>query len=188
MSLHLVRSRLLGEELARDSVSAREQASYFAASFILWLLPSYLLLVPPPNWLAWSVPMGLWFYEGFMIGLIYYFGVLYCFSKCSVDPKRHFLIDFSCLYTPISATTLLLVWGAFHVYASLIPLLLQPISFDSRPYLIEFIYSDRFLDLMRFFAVVGVTFITFVRVGHEMRRVSNLRMSANSSSSGREEV
>ena len=188
MALHLIRSRPLGDELANDAVSARDQANYFAASFVLWLLPGYLLLVPPPNTLAWSIPMGLWFYEGLALISIYYFGVLYCFAKCGVDPKRNFLIDFSCLYTPISVTTLICVWGVFHVYASLIPWLLTHSSFDSQPSFIEFVYSPRFFDLMRFLGVTGVTFIVLVRIGREMQRVSDLRMSANCSPSRREEA
>jgi hypothetical protein len=183
VALHFIRARPLGEELAKDAVSAREQASYFAASFILWLLPGYLLLVPPPNFAAWSIPMGLWLYEGFALVLLYYFGVLYCLGKCRVNPRRHFIIDFSCLYTPISLTTLLLVWGLFYVYAALIPWLLQHLSFDSRPYVIEFLYSARFFDLMRFAAVVGVTFIVLARIGRHMQRISELRMSAMPSSS-----
>ena len=62
--------------------------------------------------------MGLWLYEAFALAMIYYFGVTYCLSKCTVD-------------------------------------------------------------LMRFCAVVGSTFIVLARIGHQMQRVSQLRTSEN---------
>jgi hypothetical protein len=71
------------------------------------------------------------------------------------------------------------VWGVFHIYASLIPLWLQTLSFDSPPRLLEFMYSARFFDLMRFLAIVGATFLVMVRIGNYMGRVSKLRLSAN---------
>lgn len=186
MALHLVRATTLGNELAGHEVSSREQALYVSASFVLWLLPGYLFIMPPPNPSAWSVPLSVWFYEAFALLLIYIFGVLYCLGKCRVKPERNFLIDFSCLYTPISISTLIFVWGAFHLYASLVPWWLKTLSFDGRPHLLEFLYSARFFDLMRFFAVVGGAFIIFVRIGLHMERISRLRLSANFSSSGRE--
>lgn len=186
MPLHLLRAQPLADQLASDAVPPRHQAFYLSASFVLWLLPGYLLIVPPPNPGAWSIPLGLWFYELFALAMIYIFGVLYCLSRCHVEPRRHFLLDFSCLYAPISLSTLAAVWVIFYIYAWLVPWWLQQLSLDSRPYLVEFFYSARFFDLARFFAVVGSAFIVIVRIGDHMHRISRVRMSANFSSSGRD--
>ena len=179
MALHLLSAERLSKRLSSGEVSPKEQAYYLMASFVLWLVPGYLLITPAPNVQAWSIPFGLWFYEAGTLVLINVFGVLYCLAKCNVEPKKNFLVDFSCLYAPISLTTLVVVWGVFHIYASLIPLWLQTLSFDSPPRLLEFMYSARFFDLMRFLAIVGATFLVMVRIGNYMGRVSKLRLSAN---------
>jgi len=179
MTLHLLSAERLGKRLGAGEVSPQEQAFYLSASFVLWLLPTYLLISPAPNVQAWSIPFGLWFYEGGALALIYVLGVLYCLARCHVEPKRNFIIDFSCLYTPISLTTLVVVWGIFYIYASLIPVWLQNFSFDSPPRFLELIYSARFSDLMRFFAIVGGTSLVLIRIGNHMERVSRIRLSAN---------
>jgi hypothetical protein len=180
MSLHVLSARRLGDQLSSGAVSPKEQAFYLSAGFILWLVPGYLFIVPPPNVRVWLLPFGLWFYEGLVLVMIYVFGVLYCLARCHVEPKKNFLIDFSCLFAPISFTTLVMVWGLFHMYASFIPWWLQGQTFDSTPpKWLEFIYSTRIMDLMRFFAVVGTSFFILVRIGNHMERISGLRMSAN---------
>ncbi len=176
MPVHLLRAKPLVEELASDAVSARDQAVYFAASCVLWLLPGYLFIMPAPNFDAWSVPFGLWFYELFALGAVYVLGTFNCLSQCRVDPRRNFLIDLSCLYVPVSLTTLIAVWAIFHVYAWLIPWWLTSLTFANRPpYAIELLYSARVFDLLRFLAVVGGVFIVFMRVARHMDRVSELR-------------
>jgi len=179
MVLHLLSARRLAERLASGEVSPQEQAFYLSASFVLWALPGYLLVIPPPNAEVWLIPLGLWFYEGLALIIIYVIGVLYCLARCHVDPRRNFLVDFSCLYAPVSLTTLVLVWGAFHVYASLLPLGLQKMTFESPSRFLELIYSARFADLLRFSAVVIATFIVFIRIGNCIEKVSKLRLSAN---------
>jgi hypothetical protein len=179
MTLHLLSAQRLGKRLGAGEVSPQEQAFYLSASFVLWLLPSYLLIAPAADVHAWSIPFGLWFYELGTLVLMYVFGVLYCLARCHVEPKKNYLIDFSCLYAPISLTTLVVVWGIFHIYASLIPIWLQKFSFDSPPRLLELIYSARFFDLMRFLTIVGATFLVLVRIGNHMELVSRFRLSAN---------
>jgi hypothetical protein len=178
MVLHLISAQRLGERLASGEVPPQEQAFYLSASFVLWALPTYLLIVPFPNTDVWPIPLGLWFYEGAALVMIYVFGVLYCLARCHVEPRQNFLIDFSCLYAPISLTTLVLVWGAFHIYASLLPWWLQKMAFDSPPRFFEFIYSARFFDLMRFSAFVSAVFVAFIRIGNCIEDVSKLRLSA----------
>ena len=179
MELHLISAQRLGTRLAEGSVSPQEQAVYLSVSFILWLLPGYLLLVPPPNPDVWPLPLGLWFYELGALVLIYVVGVSYCLVRCHVDPKNNFLIDFSCLYAPISLTTLVAVWAAFQAYASLIPIVLRTVEFSEQPRFLELVYSARFFDLMRFLAIVGATFIVLIRIGNHIERVARIRLSAN---------
>ncbi len=175
MTLHLISAKRLAKRLSAGEVTAQEQAFYLSAGFILWLLPGYLLIVPAPNVQAWSIPLGLWFYELGTLVVVYVFGILYCLARCHVEPQKNFLVDFSCLYVPVSLTTLVVGWGAYHVYASLFPALLQKFDFSAPPRALEFIYSARFYDLMRFFAVVSVSFFSLERTGRFMATVSRLR-------------
>jgi hypothetical protein len=177
MPLHLLRAKPLGEQLANDAVPAQDQAFYLSASFVLWLLPSYLYISPPPNFDAWSIHSGLWLYELFTLIMIYIFGIRYCLAKCGIESRRNFLIDFSCLYAPVSLSTLIAVWSVFHVYAWLVPWWLRQLTFETRPYAVEFFYSARFFDLMRYFAVVASVFIVIARIGRHMGRISKLRAS-----------
>lgn len=179
MALHLVSARRLATELASRTVSPQDQAAYLITSFVVWLLPVYLFVMPPHVPDAWPIPYGLWFYELLILVAIYVFGTLHCLARCHVRPRENFLIDFSCLYAPISITSLLVVWGAFHVYATLVPWFLRKLDFDSQPAFLEFVYSARTYDLMRFFAYVGVTYFVFIRIGNRMKDISRLRLSAS---------
>lgn len=180
MALHLLSAERLSKLLSAGEVSAREQASYLSAGLIVWILPIYLMIAPRPNFSAWPIAYGLWFYEAGALVVIYVLGVHYCLARCRVEPKKNFLIDFSCLYAPISLTTHVIVWSIFSIYASLIPsLLLKQLTFSSPPRLIEFFYSARFIDLMGFLAVISVNFFVLIRIGNYMERISNLRLSAN---------
>jgi hypothetical protein len=179
MVLHLISAERLGRRLVENSVSAQEQALYVSASFVIWLLPTYLLVIPTPNPHAWPIPLGLWFYEAGALVFIFSVGVPYCLARCRVEPKKNFLIDFSCLYAPVSLTTLVIVWAIYYIYASFVPMWLVTLTFDARPRILEFIYSARFFDLMRFLGIVGGTLVVIIRVGNHMERVSNMRLSAN---------
>lgn len=46
MTLHWLSPTNLGAKLAAGQVGAREQALYLAGSFVVWLLPGYLFIIP----------------------------------------------------------------------------------------------------------------------------------------------
>jgi hypothetical protein len=129
-------------------------------------------------------PLGLWVYEFAFLIIVSVVGVFYCLARCWVDPKRHFLVDFSCLSAPVTVTTLIAVWGVFHIYATLIPWWLQFEVGVAQPRWVELFYSLRFLGLMRFLATVMVVVLIFFRVGAYMERLSRLRESANNALQG----
>lgn len=186
--MHWLSARQLASSLACGAVSAREQALYVVVTSVVWLLVTYLPIMQAPDFVAKSVPygpldswpygpFGLWAYELVLLILISVFGIFYCLAKCRVEPHRNFLIDFSCLSTPVTITTLIVVWGVFHIYASLLPWWMEFQNSSSPP---GWHYSLRFLNLVRYFAVVATSFLIFYRVGNHIERVSSLRKSANS--------
>lgn len=188
MRIHLLSPSRLSERLASGDMEAREQASYLVAGAILWLFPGYLLIVPAPNLEAWSWTYGLWFYEFVLLVLFNVFGVFYCLVRCEVEPRRNFLIDFTCLSAPVSLTTLVVVWAVFHLYATAFPWWLIEFQafadFEVLARWIELLYSSRFSDLMRFLAIVTATAVIFIRVGNHMQRISTMRQSANQAVQG----
>jgi hypothetical protein len=176
--IHLFSAGRLGEALAAGRVSAQEQALYLALSFCVWNIVFYLYLVPPPiaeGRLFW----WLWAMEFFFVVLFNITGVLFCLRRCRVEPKKNFLVFFSCLYLPISLTTLAVAWGAFHLVTT-VPLALArngnlPIWFPELPWL----SSALAYDVLRFFLYVGTIFTIFLRTGEHLERIANLQESAH---------
>jgi hypothetical protein len=185
--MHWISARKLANSLASGAVTAREQALYVVVTSVVWLLVGYLPVMQAPEFVAKSAPygpldwwpygpIGLWAYELVLLVLISVFGIFYCLGRCRIEPRRNFLIDFSCLSAPVTITTLIVVWGVFHLYASLLPWWIEFQTSSSPP---GWQYSLRFLNLVRYLAVIATSFLIFYRVGNHMERVSSLRESAN---------
>jgi hypothetical protein len=162
MTIRLLSAKRVGDDLAADSIAAEDQSLYLTASFLIWMIPAYLFLFPAPRTSDPNFFWAIWLVELALLVLICIMGIGYCLRKCRVEPKRHFLVDFSCLNAPTSLTTLAAVWGAFHLVTLAIP---------------WFAASPAY-DLLRLLASAAAVFIVFLRIGKQMERVSLLRESA----------
>jgi hypothetical protein len=171
MRLHLFNARRLAEDLAAGRVSPRQQAYYLAISFVAWLIPYYFAIAVLPASFASPFATALYWAEFAMLVLINMVGVFYCLRQCRVDPGRHFMVDFGCLYAPVTIVVLAATWGAFHAGAWL---LLRFMSgggdFDTASYL-----HARLHDVLRYLTIVGQVFLIYAVVGHYMRRAAELR-------------
>lgn len=159
MTIRLISAKGVGDDLAAGRMGAREQSRYLTASFLVWLIPAYLLLVPLPRT---NAPEFFWWISLIELALLVLFcvtGVAFCLRRCRVDPKRNFLVDFSCLNAPISLTTLAIVWGAFYLITEGVPGLASP----------------RVYEVLRLLASTGAVLVVFLRIGKHMNRVSLLR-------------
>jgi hypothetical protein len=188
MSIHILSANGLVQDLAANRVTPQQQAVYLILNFCVWIVPSYLYLFPAPTttevqsffWSAWLIEM-------FLLVLICITGVNLCLRKCRVDPRKNFLVDFNCLSIPVTITTLIVIWGVFHLFTTLPAwLLVQGTVANDSLWWLPWLQSSRIYDVMRLLASVGVVFITFLRIGEQMERLSRIRESANFSSSGRE--
>jgi len=169
--LHLFSARRLSDELAAGEVSPRQQAWYLVVSFVTWLLPYYLGLAANPvsrdSWFAF----GLYWMEFGMLVLTNVVGVFYCLRHCRTAPQRHFLVDFTCLYTPVSLVVLAATWAGFHAIAWALPRALASVDdYRTADYL-----TLRLYDVIRWLTVVGQLFLIYFIVGRYMRRTSDLR-------------
>ena len=168
MAIRLFSARGVGDDLAAGRITARDQSLYLIASFLIWIIPAYLFLIPTPRtidpqffWLVWLIELAL-------VILFCVMGIGYCLGKCRVDPTRHFLVDFSCLNAPISLTTLAIVWIAFYILTEL-----------------PWLASSRAYDIVRMLASAGAVLVVFLRIGKHMNRVSLIRESANNGQGAR---
>jgi hypothetical protein len=175
MPLHLVNSKRLATALATGTVSAKEQAQYLAMSFVLWAAPAYLFVIPGSYSNDRAFTLTLWFYEGVVLCLLYVAGTFFCLRKCRVDPQKHFLIDFGCLYAPISLTTLVVTWGAYHGFVSILTFLALNPSTASAASALEFLYGERFADVLKVTCVTGSVAVVFYRIGARMQDIAEMR-------------
>jgi hypothetical protein len=176
--IHIFSAKKLAEDLAAGRVSAQEQALYLALSFCVWSVVSYLYVVPPPL-AEGRIFWWLWSMEFFFVVLFNITGVLFCLRKCRVEPKKNFLIFFSCLYLPVCVSTFAIAWGAFHLVTT-VPWTLArhgmlPGWFPDFPWF----SSLPTYDVLRFFLLIGTTFAIFLRTGEYIERVAVLQESAN---------
>lgn len=171
MAIRLISAKAVGDDLAAGRIAAREQSLYLIASFLIWLIPAYLFLFPTPRTVDPHFFWSVWLIELAFVVLFCIVGIGFCLGKCRVDPRRNFLVDFSCLNAPISFTTLTIVWAGFYIVTELI---FAPLS-GTLPWLT----SSRAYDVVRMFASAGAVFIVFLRIGKHMNRVSLLRESPN---------
>jgi hypothetical protein len=160
MAVRLFSAKGAGDDLAAGRITAGDQSLYLTASFLIWMVPAYLFLFPAPRTVDPEFFWGIWLAELALLVLFCIVGIGYCLRNCRVDPGRNFLVDFSCLNAPISLTTLLVVWGAFHLLTA--------------PWF-PWLESSRAYDVVRMLASIAAVFIVFLRIGRQMNRVSSLR-------------
>jgi hypothetical protein len=160
MAVSLISAKRAGDDLAAGRIAAGDQSLYLTASFLIWMVPAYLFLFPAPRTIDPEFFWGIWLAELALLVLFCIVGIGYCLRNCRVDPGRNFLVDFSCLNAPISLTTLLAVWGGFHLLTA--------------PWF-PWLESSRAYDIVRMLASIAAVFIVFLRIGRHMNRVSLLR-------------
>lgn len=171
MRLHLLSARRVSDELAAGTVAPGEQAGYLAASFVAWLIPYYFSVSVAEISTDTRFVFGLYWMEFAMLVLINIVGPFYCLRQCRVDPARHFMVDFSCLWAPATIVVLTVTWAAFHAIAWALPRVLGSIA----DYRAATYFTFRLYDVARWLTVVGQVFLIYLVVGAYMRRTSDLR-------------
>ena len=160
MTLRLFSARTVGDELAADRIPAQDQSRYLTASFLIWIVPTYLFLFPAPRATEAQFFWPVWLVEFAFVVVFCVAGLGYCLRRCRVNADRNFLVDFSCLNAPISLTTLLVGWGAFYLLTLLL-------AFTDP--------SAHLHDLLRMLFSAGTVLAVFLRIGNHMNRISLVR-------------
>lgn len=107
--MYLLRTRPLIQQLARGELSPAKKAHYLMASLLMFTLIFASGFVPgsPP---VWTIPSLL---EAAAIALVTVIGVVKCFDAAGGDASKDFIAEFTCLYVPVTISTLLVVWSLY---------------------------------------------------------------------------
>ncbi|MES2952863.1 MAG: hypothetical protein V4858_30400, partial [Pseudomonadota bacterium] len=169
--MHLFRTQPLIAKLARGQVSNAEKAYYLLASFLMFTVAYYTGLVSSNA--TWTLPSTL---EGIAIGVITVIGVVKSFDASGGEESSDFVAQFTCLYVPITITTMLVVWSVFWgvlfgFRESLIAMSESHMQFAIN---LSRLHADMF-NFVTFVAVVAVQGITFYRMTRCLNEVRELR-------------
>ena len=176
--MHLLRTSPLVEELARGAVSAEDRAKYLLASFLVFNVVYYSGLAiggAPP----WSVPAII---EAVAVMLLNIVGVVRTFDASGGKSNRDFVAEFTCLYVPVSVTTVAAVWGGYWAlrlgfHESLMALSESDIQFAVN---LGALGTDLF-GFLTFVANVGVLAVTYYRLVGLLKKVAEQKVPPNPS-------
>jgi hypothetical protein len=160
MAIHLFNARRLARELSLNQVGPRDRGYYLLASFLMFTLFYYSgLMYANPLWSALSI------YEGVVITLITFFGLAKAYEAAGGDENRDFVVQFTCLYVPVSITTILVVWPLFWGTTIIFRESIKALSGSHLQFAINLsrIGGD-FFGVLTFLAAVAVQGVTFYRI------------------------
>jgi hypothetical protein len=163
MAFHLLSASRLVADLADDNVAPREQALYFAATFIAWMIPGYFYIYPV------RLSLVFWYVEFLILVLVNLMGAFYCLRQCRIEPQRRFLVDCTCLMAPITVVALPVTWLGFYAAAGLVGKAWPTTSLDD---------LQRVQDMLVSVVVVGQLAWIYRRTGKYMARAAEMRASA----------
>jgi hypothetical protein len=109
--MHFFRTQPVVTALASGSFSAEQYAYYLLAGFLLWNVASYTGLVTAGT-SPWTFPYVAEFLAVVLINIV---GVVTTFDAAGGKTSRQYVLDFTCLYVPVSVTTLLAFWGVYWI-------------------------------------------------------------------------
>jgi len=108
MSLRLLNAKKLAIELGREEVSPLDKGYYLFVSFVAWLVvgaSGFTVVSPLWTWMS--------FIEVASLIVVHLLGFSYAYRAAGGDENRDFVVQFTCLYVPVSITSLLVVWGIY---------------------------------------------------------------------------
>ena len=172
MSLHLFSTKKLVAELAERRVTAEQQAHYLIVNSVFFSVLTYsgLLTASSP---ALSLPALLEFCVIVAISIV---GIFRAYEAARGHGEGSFLVDFSCLFVPVSITTYLPVWVAYWaVRVSFTPTLIS-LSESHSQFAVNLLrMGSDFFGLLGFLATVGSLFISYRRVVSLLHSVQEQR-------------
>jgi len=172
MKLRLFSTKALARDLATSEVPPEAQAVYLLASFVMFTVAYYsgLVVSGAP---VWTLPS---FLEALAIGAITVLGISNAFNAGGGRANKSFLVDFTCLYVPVSITTMLVVWGVYWCIRLAFPEVLTSLATRDWQFArnLATLGTD-FFGLLTFLANLAVQAITYGRITQHMRTIWSIR-------------
>jgi hypothetical protein len=173
--MHLFRTRPLVEALASGSLSAEQRAYYLLASFLVFNLAYYSGFVASGT-TPWTPP---YIAEALAVVLINIVGVVKTFDASGGKENKQYVTEFTCLYVPVSVTTMLVFWGGYWLlrvafHESIMALAQSNLQFAINMSNLGF---DGFA-LLAFAASVGSLAVTYIRLVKLLSQVRAARSDA----------
>lgn len=177
MALRLLNARRLAEELGRGQVSTRAKGYYLFASFAMWLLinvTGFATVSPLWSWMS--------FIETAALLLITILGFSSAYEAAGGDANSDFVAQFTCLFVPVTITTVLIVWALYWGAVIGFRESIIAISESRMQFAINLgrIGSSLFGALVML-AVLAVQAVTFYRITRLFRVVRSQAETVNSS-------
>lgn len=158
--MHFLRTRPLAAKLANDQVTKTEKAHYLLASFLMFTVAYYSGFVSAN--IVWTLPSIL---EGLAIATITCIGVVKAFDAAGGADADDFIAQFTCLYVPITISTLLVVWSLYWALTLGFREALIAISESHMQFALNLSrLGANMFDFMSFSAAVTVQVVTFYRM------------------------
>jgi hypothetical protein len=173
--MHFFRAGPLVRELAEDSLTAQQRASYLLASFLIFNVAYYSGFMASGT-VPWTPP---YFAEAAAVVLINIIGVVKAFDASGGHKNKQFISDFTCLYVPVSVVTLLAVWGAYWLLRVAFSASLQAFAESDLQFAINL--SQLGFDIFSFIgltATLTLLVVTYVRLCSLLAKVRTQRGDA----------
>ena len=160
MTIHIFNARKVADDISKNVISPKEKSYYLLGTFLLFI-PFYY------SGFVYTNPLWSWLsiYEAFVVTFITIVGLNKTYEAAGADSNQNFVTEFTCLYVPVSITTISLVWlsywGIGYAFReSLIKLSSSHLEIAVK---LSNIGSNLF-GLLIFLASVLIPFITFYRI------------------------
>lgn len=160
MTIHLFNAKQVARELARKEIGPKARGYYILASLLLFT-PFYY------SGFMWANPLWSWLsiYEAFVVIVVTFIGFTKSFEAAGGENNPDFIAEFTCLYVPVSLTTILAIWSSFWVVTIGLRESITSLS-ESNLQLAQDLsrLGSDFFGLLSFLAVALVQVVTFYRI------------------------
>jgi len=110
MTIHPFSAKQVAAELRRSEITPKSKQHYLILSFVIFTVFYYSgLIIGQPTWTWMSV------YEGVAVLVIQVFGVAKAYEASGSEENSDFIAEFTCLYVPVSITTVGAIWTCFWI-------------------------------------------------------------------------
>lgn len=176
MSIRLLNAKRLAGELCRGEVSPRQRGYYLFASFALWLLinaSGFTTVSPLWSWMS--------LVETAALLLVTLLGFSYAYDAAGGDRNPDFVAQFTCLYVPVSLTTVLCVWALYWGVVIGLRESIIAISDSSTPFAMSLGRAGSSLfDILVMVALLAVQAVIFHRITKLLRSVRSEHQAVGS--------